>query len=232
MGMECDKLNMNTTSMFFVGEYLCLMFYYTFYRVLFESIPDWSTFFILVFCHLFFEWVCYPLRASDTFNACLSKHRNKENSDDGSSSGSSIKSASKIVGKVLEAFFFPYGLDFVDWQYFIALDFGIRCFIIVASGVSFTMSVLSVSFFPWVTNELAESGAQLLFTLALVAVSVALEVANALFLNYVFFRKKNLNVFAVVIDCFQDNRFAFITTILGAILIINPIYAFTTDNNF
>ena len=46
--MECDKLKMNTTSMFFIAEFFCLLFYYLFYRVLFESIPDWGTFFALV----------------------------------------------------------------------------------------------------------------------------------------------------------------------------------------
>ena len=60
--------------MFFVGEYLCLMFYYTFYRVLFESIPDWGTFFALEACHLFFEWICYPLRASDSLNRCITQN--------------------------------------------------------------------------------------------------------------------------------------------------------------
>jgi hypothetical protein len=48
LGMECDKLKMNTTSMFFIAEFFCLMYYYLFYRVLFESIPDWGTFFALV----------------------------------------------------------------------------------------------------------------------------------------------------------------------------------------
>eukprot|EP01036_Dinobryon_divergens_P036160 gene36160-47015_t len=40
MGMECDKLKMNTASMFFLAEFFCLCFYYNFYRVLFESIPN------------------------------------------------------------------------------------------------------------------------------------------------------------------------------------------------
>ena len=63
-------------------------------------------------------------------------------------------------------------------------------------------------------------------------VSIAVEILNAMVVDYFFFRRKNLCVFNVVMDCFQDNRFAVITTILGALLIINPIYAFTTDNIF
>ena len=48
LGMECDKLKMNTTSMFFIGELFCLLYYYVFYRVLFESIPNWGTLIALV----------------------------------------------------------------------------------------------------------------------------------------------------------------------------------------
>jgi hypothetical protein len=50
------------------------------------------------------------------------------------------------TGKLLEEFFCPYGLNFIDWQYFVALDFGIRCFIIIASGISFTVTIISVSY--------------------------------------------------------------------------------------
>ena len=132
----------------------------------------------------------------------------------------------------MEGFLCPYGLNFIDWQYFVALDFGIRCFIIVASGISFTVTIISVSYFPWINNELAQNGSQIGFTLALVIVSIVVEVLNAMAVDYLFFRRKNLNVVNVVTDCFQDNRFALITTILGALLIINPIYAFTTDNVF
>ena len=64
VGMECDKLKMNTASMFFLAEFFCLCFYYNFYRVLFESIPNWSTFMALEFCHLFFEWVNGRARGS------------------------------------------------------------------------------------------------------------------------------------------------------------------------
>ena len=135
-------------------------------------------------------------------------------------------------GRMLENFFCPYGLNFIDWQYFIALDFGIRCFIICSSGISFTITIVSVSYMPWVSNELAQSDSRIGFILVLVIVSVAVEMVNAMVVDFLFFRRKSLNVYVVVTDCFQDNRFAFITTILGALLIINPIYAFTTDNTF
>ena len=85
---------------------------------------------------------------------------------------------------------------------------------------------------PWVSNELAQSDSRIGFILVLVIVSVAVEMLNAMVVDFLFFRRKSLNVYVVVTDCFQDNRFAFITTILGALLIINPIYAFTTDNTF
>ena len=82
------------------------------------------------------------------------------------------------------------------------------------------------------SNALAQDDSDLLFTLELVLVSIVVEIVNAWVINHVFFRKKNLGVHRVVLDCFQDNRFAFITTIISAALIINPIYDFTTDNSF
>ena len=75
-------------------------------------------------------------------------------------------------------------------------------------------------------------GSHVYFTLALVAVSVILEILNALVINHIFFANKNLSVFKVTIDCFQDNRFAFLTIVLASSLIINPITSFTTDNVF
>lgn len=217
LGMECDKMKMNTTSLFFVAEYFCLMFYYLFYRVLFESIPNWGTFFVLEICHLVFEWICYPLRASNTVNGYLTEL---------------MKLEKRCGCGLLRVVFAPYGLNMLDWQYFVALDFGIRCYVIIITGVSFTVTTLCISFIPWVHNDLAQKGSALLFTMAIVAVSIACEVVNAYLISSLFFRAKNLDVFSVVIDCFQDNRFAFITTVLGASLIMNPIYAFTTDNTF
>ena len=206
MGMECDKLKMNTASMFFLAEFFCLCFYYNFYRVLFESIPNWNTFLALESCHLFFEWVNYPLRASEGFNKVIADLCQSESVD-------------KRIREVLEGIFFPYGLDFTDWQYFVALDFGIRCFVIIESGITFMIEILSVSYLPWVKNSLAQDTSSLLFTMEMMLVSVAMETVNALIINRIFFQKKDLNVLQVVIDCFQDNRFAFASTIICANLI-------------
>lgn len=69
-------------------------------------------------------------------------------------------------------------------------------------------------------------------TLRYVVVSVVMEIINAIAINHLFFAKKNLNVFKVTLDCFQDNRFAFLTVVLAGWMIMNPITSFTTDNTF
>ena len=117
------------------------MYYYIFYRILFESIPNWPTFFVLEFFHLAFEWVCYPLRASDRLNQFIT-------------SPQVMNGLLLCNARIVEIVFFPYGLALEDWQYFVAVDFGIRCFVIVASGVAFTLIILCVSFFPWVQNNI------------------------------------------------------------------------------
>ena len=212
-GMECDKLKMNTASMFFLAEFFCLCFYYNFYRGLFESIPNWPTFLALEACHLFFEWVNYPLRASEGFNKAVADLCQNQSID-------------KRIRVVLEGMFFPYGLDIVDWQYFVALDFGIRCFVIVESGITFVVEILSVSYLPWVKNALAQDSSSMKFIMEMMVVSVAMETVNALIINHLFFRNKNLNVLRVVIDCFQDNRFAFGSTMKCATLIMITMIPF------
>ena len=144
------------------------------------------------------------------------------------------------TGKLLEEFFCPY--IWVEFHWLAELrGFGFRHSLLhnnrLGDGISFTVTIIiSVSYIPWISNELAQDSSHIGFTLALVFVSVACSGnkcwMNAMVVDYFFFRSKKLCVFNVVMDCFQDNRFAVITTILGALLIINSIYAFTTDNIF
>lgn len=64
VGIELDSRKRTAVSIFFLGEMSSLMYYYTFYRVLFASIRSWEIFAIFQVIHLSSEWILYPLRAS------------------------------------------------------------------------------------------------------------------------------------------------------------------------
>jgi hypothetical protein len=67
LGMYLDCMKLNTSSLYFVGEVIGLMFYFTFYRVLFESIVIWWEFLLFQVLHVMSEWILYPFRASKVF---------------------------------------------------------------------------------------------------------------------------------------------------------------------
>jgi len=216
IGLAIDKRKMHTVSMFFAAEFMCLMFYYTFYRVLFESISEYYVFIILETSHLAFEWIFYPIRASETYCNFVTSLERREG---------------KFSGILVE-FLSPYGLNCKDWQNFVALDFGIRFLILVASGLNITITLLTIAWSPWIENSLKETGIQLEYTLLYISISVVVEIGNVILLNRLFFKPRQLDIKAMLKQCFQEVRFAFITTIIASVLFINPVYAFTTGNEY
>jgi hypothetical protein len=61
IGMYCDRYKHGTISLFFIGEVYGLMYYYTFYRVLFESVRSIPEFIIFQVLHLTSEWILYVI---------------------------------------------------------------------------------------------------------------------------------------------------------------------------
>jgi hypothetical protein len=122
--------------MFFVAEYIGLMFYYCFYRVLFESINSWSLFLIFQLIHLASEWILYPLRGSQMMLPILNL----------------------IQYYIPFLNFVPEGTDYFDWLNFIALDFGVRLVVMISTAVAVLILVLTIDFCPWIHNSLHQHG--------------------------------------------------------------------------
>jgi hypothetical protein len=202
--------------MFFLAEILSLFFYYTFYRVLFESISSWGIFFIFQALHLASEWILYPLRASSRFYLFMEKLRVADNM------------LLQALGMIVNA----NGLNLDDWRCFIVLDFGIRCSILIASAAEIVIILVTLYLCPWIYISLKQNLSSLLQTLVFILVSVVLEIVNAATMNALFFIPRKLDVLKSVMNCFSNIRFSFICVIIASVLFINPMFAFTYDNTF
>jgi heme exporter protein D len=219
--------------MFFIGEVMGLMFYYTFYRVLFESIHSIVEFMAFQILHLGSEWVLYVVRASEWY------HRHSFAWFDYFSdmfergwlkvkyllcicgSDTSIDQR-KLSSRTMQ-------LPHRTWQEFVALDFGIRCAIFVATAYGMSLLLLTLNVVPSVRrhNFLRESGKHLNQTLLFIAVALIMELVNAVIINRFYFKARGFNVLDMVRHCFALKYFALLTLLIGTNLFINPIFAFT-----
>eukprot|EP00658_Telonema_sp_P-2_P036021 TRINITY_DN26115_c0_g1_i2.p1 TRINITY_DN26115_c0_g1~~TRINITY_DN26115_c0_g1_i2.p1 ORF type:complete len:474 (-),score=99.02 TRINITY_DN26115_c0_g1_i2:102-1523(-) len=66
LGVAVDQGKFGTFSMYFALEFLVTLFYYTFYRSLFDKIEDTWIFVLVQVLHLTHEWVVFPFKASET----------------------------------------------------------------------------------------------------------------------------------------------------------------------
>ena len=112
IGLRLDRGKIGTCSMFFVAEFMCTLFYFTFYRMLFEEFVGWDIFFLVQLTHFGLEWFVYVIRGTKTFFNLMNK----------------------IPIVSIRGLLMMQGLSFRDWQVFLALDFSLRAAIIVFSA--------------------------------------------------------------------------------------------------
>merc|ERR1719285_547702 len=67
LGILIDQGKSGTISMFFFGEMTCVIFYYTFYRSLFDNLDSIIIFGGLQFVHILHEWLMYPCRVTEWY---------------------------------------------------------------------------------------------------------------------------------------------------------------------
>jgi hypothetical protein len=210
VGMILDKQKRTSISMFFLAEVMALFFYYTFYRVLFESIHSVFEFTFFQVMHLCSEWILYAGRCTHWYYA----------------------TTERLTRRFLSTRYLPQPrLSFRSWQVFISLDFGIRCAILVVTGYGMILLLATVQFVPWLHdhNDLKQSTVNFYFTTVLIVIAVILEFGNAWLMIAVFFRQHKLNVIAEVRHCFSLPHFALLAVMIGSNLFINPVFAFTKN---
>ena len=109
VGLSLDRGKIGTCSMFFVAEFMGTMFYFTFYRMLFEEFVGWGVFWFVQFTHFGLEWLMYVGRGTLFFFSLMNM----------------------IPCEGLRGLLMMQGLVFRDWQVFLALDFSLRTAIVV-----------------------------------------------------------------------------------------------------
>ena len=86
------------------------------------------------------------------------------------------------------------------WMELIALDFGIRCTIFIATGYGMLLLLLAVQFFPWVNsfNALSQGKVEFQTTCGLIVVAVGCEALNAWIMNKVYFKPRHFDIVRIV----------------------------------
>jgi hypothetical protein len=207
LGLQLDKYRNKTVSLYFIGEVMGLLYYYTFYRVLFESVRSIGEFIVLLSVHLVSEWILYVARSSliyyqltDAFSQrCL-----------------------KCLGN--------QRLTYEAWQEFIALDFGIRCSIFVSTGYGILLLLVTIQFVPWVgaTNGLKSNLVGFRYTAVFLLLSCVFELINATLMVKYYFLPRGLNVLRMTRHCYSLRYFCLVSMLIASTLFINPVYALTT----
>lgn len=103
---------------------MCTLFYFTFYRMLFEDFVDWTTFTVLQALHLVMEWCLYCVRGTKLFY-------------------SFFKGLPDWTGS-LKNVVIMRGLSHRDWQIFLTLDFALRAEIMLFSAPVSTAHTFSL----------------------------------------------------------------------------------------
>lgn len=114
LGLAVDQGKLGTSSMFFIAEYLVTLFYYAFYRMLFEEFVSWPVFTLLQIVHLIMEWVFYCGRATTGFYKFVTSLH--------------------WIFTPIKNMVLMKGLAHRDWQVFLALDFAMRVGVMVMSA--------------------------------------------------------------------------------------------------
>jgi hypothetical protein len=216
IGSTLDSMKKLSISMYFLAEVACVLFYYTFYRVLFRSIDSLALFFIFQFLHLSSEWLLYVLRTSDWFF---------------------MKSEAWIEYYWKEDVYWSWLIQkprFTnhEWQRLMTLDYGIRVVILISSTYSIILLLVTIQYFPWIQNDLQQDTNSFQFTMLLLCLALILESINAYIMNEIYFKPKKLDAIKEVKCCFQNISFGILSLFIGCNLFINPVFAFTSDNSF
>eukprot|EP00494_Astrolonche_serrata_P018450 UN18644 len=93
---------------------MCLVYYYEFYRILFESLDNWYVSSALQAVHLAHEWVMFPFRCTEFYYNNYLKYMNKT-----------------ITWPCMRFVLEPIRLNRAcmtlrDWQCFLCVDFSLR----------------------------------------------------------------------------------------------------------
>ena len=186
LGLVLDMGKVGSCSMFFVAEFMTTLFYFTFYRMLFETFISWEVFLSVQCTHILLEWFMYCWRGSS------------------------------FVYEVMEGLpvWFPprglvvmRGLSLRDWQMFLGLDFVMRVIVFLCTAPAFIVMMVATMTCPWIESSLKPIDSSTFCLVVLeIALCVIIELANAYGMYRLFFANLNMNLLNYATACFKNKR--------------------------
>lgn len=202
LGLFIDQGKIGTTSVYFVAEFMLTLFYFVFYRMLFEEFIGWEMFILVQVFHFALEWVVYLLRSTEWYF--------------------NLWHALPHCGAFISV---QYTLR--DWQVFLSLDLAMRMMVICISGPVFMLLLLATAECYWVKSDLKPvSLEQFGYVCLQISLCILLEVINGFIMYRCYYERERLELLSYFINCFSNQRFRIICFLIATCQFINPFVVF------
>eukprot|EP00658_Telonema_sp_P-2_P015655 TRINITY_DN16041_c0_g1_i2.p1 TRINITY_DN16041_c0_g1~~TRINITY_DN16041_c0_g1_i2.p1 ORF type:complete len:386 (-),score=79.35 TRINITY_DN16041_c0_g1_i2:319-1476(-) len=183
LGRLVDTGKQGAFVMYFALEFMCSLFYYTFYRTLFEHFGSYTTLAVFLALHLGHEWLIYVFRATSAFFEIYSRW---------------AEPAGTTARWLLEVLLLPPGdLTLRDVQHCVAIELALRWTASAYSFSAFTLFLL-ISRRGWAQSQYycsAECDSSMPFIF--LTIGLVCEFANVVLMEVTFFRPNRCTIFQV-----------------------------------
>lgn len=248
IGLLLDARKIGGLSMFFLAEFLGVIFYFSYYRMLFEHAVDWRLFAIMQLFHFACEWLMYGLRFTKCVYACVSTTDDADLSSPGHNSSSDVTAECSVTtsrpaattAKVatnglpddgcipLRTMLVLPGLTYFEWQSCLLFEFCTRVFAAIFSAVGYCVLLIATARFWWIESELKPiTTAELRVPFFQLLTCVCLEGINA-YVMYFIVRSSFVASGWAFLRLIANRRFCLLCFLYGVCALINPFAGFQT----
>ena len=212
LGHRLDMGKRGSVLLFYLAELMCALFYFSFYRLLFEAVSGYVQFFALQALHVCLEWVTYPMMASSSWLHIVDQSPNW------------ARAFLEVMPKLSKR----------ERACYLTNAFGIRimCFIYTSIGFITYKTFIVLG---WNAKQFGHSGDMLaveLWQLSLfVLLASVVEGLNAWIMNITFFVPKKLNLLVFMSSLFKHGRpheFQLFTAVVANILLLQIFLPFVS----
>eukprot|EP00656_Telonema_subtile_P009570 TRINITY_DN1450_c0_g1_i16.p1 TRINITY_DN1450_c0_g1~~TRINITY_DN1450_c0_g1_i16.p1 ORF type:complete len:300 (-),score=44.78 TRINITY_DN1450_c0_g1_i16:21-920(-) len=181
IGSLVDEGKRGTFSLYFSNELCCSLFYFVFYRSLFELISSVWEFLLICIVHMLQEWVFYPCRCTSTAFEWYHWLNRK------------FEGHPTLQWAVVAAFMPPEGKTLRHLEYFVATDKCLRSAAFVFTTVGF---IVVLNFMTYGFNQeqydtrISDMNRLNIF----LSVAIVFELFNVALMEILFFRPRRLTV--------------------------------------
>lgn len=197
--------------MYVVAEFMLSLYYFMFYRMLFEENVDWGVFVLVQFFHFAVEWIVYCFRSTETYFALFPP--------------SLALQAPSWCRLAINPN--PLSLAHRDWQLMLSLDFALRLIVIGISAAAFLLLLLLTMQCSWVRSDLKPiKWAQFLNTCLQVSLCVILEALNFALMRSIYYTPQGLSVLDYAACGFTNSHLRVICFCIAVCQFLNPFQVY------